>query len=216
MGTANGWLVTDFLLRWTKPSHLGLGSSTTDAPVAPGFLEDIVVHAEDVARDVSFDNLPVVLHGVASGHYGDPDGGCASDEDVVLAGTGRVCAPRIGTDAVAASGEPAAPKCKLGGSNAGGDNGCPVDAMGENLLSSRAQPTCVAIGNTTDPYTEGSFHCLLMCPCIGQGNDCGEAAHAHCPSTARCERGVLRNRAHGICTYHGSGSETSLEPIIVA
>merc|ERR1712232_93433 len=81
-------------------------------------------------------------------------------------------------------------------------NGCPVDAPTDER--SKAWPICIAKGNTTDPYDAGDFHCLLVCPCDGAtavGVDCGAAAHAHCPGGARCERGDLRHRAHGVCTY---------------
>jgi len=214
--TANGWLVTDFLLRWTKPSHRGFGSTAEATADASDILQDVIVHDEDPTPAASFEDLPVVMHTAVGGHYGDPDAGCASDEDVVFAGTGRVCAPKIDVVDEVLVGEPPAPKCKLGDSNAGRDNGCPLDARGNDLLTSHARPTCVAIGNSTDPYNDRSFHCLLMCPCMGEGNDCGDAAHAHCPGNARCERGALRNRAHGVCTYHGSAPESLVEPIIVA
>ena len=29
-------------------------------------------------------------------HYGNPKHGCRADEDAITAGTGRVCAPRVG------------------------------------------------------------------------------------------------------------------------
>jgi hypothetical protein len=208
---SNGWLVTDFLLRWTKPSHVGFGRSLGDTLQTAEMLEDVTVLAEDDTPPVSFDDLPVVMERRPGGHYGDPDKGCRSDEDVVLAGTGRACAPRIGTSVASKSGEPPAPKCELGEGNAGRSNGCPVDAPIDGLHP-RSRPVCVGHGNTTDPYNEGEFHCLLVCPCIGHGNECGHFSHAHCPHGARCERGDLRNRAHGVCTYHGVEPE---EPIVI-
>jgi len=202
-GAANGWLVTDFLLRWTKPSHAGFGRSAGDSLQTPNVLEDVVVLAEDDTPPMSWDNLPLVMEGAHGGHYGDPDQGCLSDEEVVFAGTGRVCAPKIGTSVAGVAGEPPAPTCKLGDGNAGKSNGCPVDANVDGLHS-RSRPVCVGKGNTTDPYTEGQFHCLLACPCYGHGKECGRAADWHCPHHSRCERGELRNRAHGVCTYHGT------------
>ena len=56
-----------------------------------------------------------------------------------------------------------------------------------------------------NPYRNGDFHCLLVCPCVDDPKEdgkCGPEAHAHCPHGAYCERGELRNRAHGVCTYH--------------
>lgn len=59
---------------------------------------------------------------------------------------------------------------------------------------------CLATGNLNDPYTEGDFHCVLSCPCHGEGADCGTEAHGHCPTGALCYR-ALRLRTHGVCGY---------------
>merc|ERR1712224_446038 len=164
-------------------------------------LEDIVVHdAADVLTSSQWSEEEV-LQNVQGGHYGDPDKGCQSDEDVLLAGTGRVCAPRVAVSADMDSTLPV-PQCKLGHGNAGKGNGCPLDATLVST-SSFSKPTCLAKDNSTDPYNSGSFHCLLMCPCFGESADCGSASHQHCPQGATCERGELRQRAYGVCTYHG-------------
>ena len=140
-------------------------------------------------------------------HYGDPDKGCQVDEDTVLAGTGRVCAPRISSSVEASvDGGLPVPKCKLGGVSHDASNGCPsnrVTTAPDGSQRAAAWPVCLGKGNTTDPYSAGNFHCLLVCPCKTAGTDCGAAAHAHCPGASRCERGELRNRAQGVCTYHG-------------
>lgn len=71
----------------------------------------------------------------------------------------------------------------------------------------QAFPVCLAKSPhaEADPYTNGDFHCLLVCPCVANHasdvNDCGLEAHAHCPYGARCERGELRNRAQGVCVF---------------
>ena len=139
-------------------------------------------------------------------HYGDPARGCLQGEDVLLAGRGRVCAPKIGAKPAAADPSPhhpapPTPHCELGGV-APSRNGCPVDAEVDE--HSQAWPVCLAKGNATDAYMAGQFHCMLVCPCPeGAGADCGEHSHAHCPKGATCQRGELRHRAHGVCTYHG-------------
>ena len=69
----------------------------------------------------------------------------------------------------------------------------------------QAFPVCLAKSPhaETDPYTNGDFHCLLVCPCMeGGGAKCGAESHKHFPSGATCERTELRNRAQGVCTYH--------------
>jgi len=219
--TANGGLVTFFLLQWTKPSHLGLGVSTGDegaeAKLAaraarPLPLQEIELHEDDPTPAADFSSWGRTLEPAAKrGHYGDPDQGCQSDEEVVLAGRGRVCAPKIGASFAAAGDEaqdaaahhptPPTPQCELGGV-APSRNGCPVDAEVDE--HSQAWPVCLAKGNATDAYMAGQFHCMLVCPCPeGAGADCGEHSHAHCPKGATCQRGELRHRAHGVCTYHG-------------
>jgi len=123
----------------------------------------------------------------------------------VPAGTGTVCALRVSTSTDplnATEAQPPRPQCKLGGAAPRLQNGCPTDA-GVTPLS-KAWPICLAKASRhgeANPYLSGDFHCLLVCPCSGHGDDCGVLAHAHCPLGAHCERGELRNRAQGVCTY---------------
>jgi len=198
---SNGGLVSEFLLLWAKSSHIGKGQ-TVGSPVPEGHPVNVTsITTEDGDIAPEYYNLTQVLTPQARGHYGDPDTGCHDDEEVLLAGSGRICAPKIGTTASQDTSEPPTPLCHLGGASYS-PNGCPTDASVKP--HSKAWPTCLAKGNNTDPYNSGSFHCMLVCPCSGIGNSCGAAADAHCPRGARCERGELRNMAHGVCTYHGS------------
>lgn len=221
---SNGQLVTDFLFRWSKTTHLGYGYSSTKhaARGAPAkLLTNITILGEaelgqpitaDRSKTVgeAFAELPTTLENFhwKKAHYGNPADGCRDDEEVVNAGTGQVCAYKVPlhteVEALAApSEEPAAPKCVVGGA-APSLNRCPRDAAVPS--ASKAWPVCVGHGanDEEDPYTQGLFHCLLVCPCtsVDGTNDCGADAHAHCPSGARCELGELRNRAQGVCTYH--------------
>ncbi len=220
--TSNGKLVTDFLFKWTKPEHLGYGY-TRSAHGARGppaaLLEQLsITGVAQIGEPLAAEAAATAQHAFAAlnttlenyhwrkAHYGNPKDGCRSDEEVVSAGTGTVCAPKIETEASANQDEPAAPKCTVGGATPS-SNGCPVDAaVGSH---SKAWPVCVGKGanGEADPYDEGLFHCLLVCPCTSAvehvtGTDCGPSAHAHCPEGARCEMGELRNRAQGVCTYH--------------
>lgn len=221
--TANGGLLTKFLLQWTKPSHAGFGYSEGDNAlrVSSPLTNLRFLGRADPSQNVTaaFAALPTTLKppsleavGGASmaiverrSHYGNPANGCREDEDAVLAGTGRVCARKIST--VAASNgtadAPPEPQCKLGG-GAPHANSCPTDA--EVAPWSKAFPVCIAKSphGEPDPYTNGDFHCLLACPCEGgaHATECSALSHTHCPRGSRCERGELRNRAHGVCTYH--------------
>ena len=214
--------MTDFLLRWAKTSHVGYGRTTDDPigwPPALTLLTDMVIRTDDESVEETRDDADaeamaaleataITADGASShSHYGDPDKGCRVDEDTVLAGTGRVCAPRISSSSSASVDEGLpVPKCKIGGVTRDASNGCPstrATAAADGTQRAAAWPVCLAKGNTTDPYSAGNFHCLLVCPCKTAANDCGAAAHAHCPGKARCERGELRNRAQGVCTYHG-------------
>ena len=100
------------------------------------------------------------------------------------------------------------PRCRLGGA-APHANGCPTDAA--VVKQSKAWPVCLAKSPdaSPDPYGNGHFHCLLVCPCEEGGSDgCGARSHEHCPRGARCQRGELRNVAHGVCTYPHDDEET--------
>lgn len=209
----NGYLVTDFLTRWVKPSHIGKGY-TVGEKLGPGrVLEDVVVLTEDTSPEVDFTDLPQTLVPASQGHYGDPAEGCRDDEDVIFAGTGRVCAPRIGIATPWTGVEPPTPKCKIGGVGPQA-NGCPVDAPILKGDAVRSWPICIAKGNTTDPYSDADFHCLLVCPCSGGDGGCGAEADRHCPGSSRCERGELLNRAHGVCTYHDGRAMPSPEEAV--
>eukprot|EP00930_Biecheleria_cincta_P038079 TRINITY_DN26161_c0_g1_i1.p1 TRINITY_DN26161_c0_g1~~TRINITY_DN26161_c0_g1_i1.p1 ORF type:complete len:567 (+),score=63.89 TRINITY_DN26161_c0_g1_i1:67-1767(+) len=208
-GEDNGGLVTDFLLKFTKLSHIGFGLSDGDQfeeklPAPGDVLTDIRVIAGGAVDDPSLAPEPVwpeqTLKSESKGHYGNPSTGCLQDEDAVPAGTGHTCAPKIGVS-VNNSALPT-PHCKLGGVSPSA-NGCPMDAHVSQ--SSMAWPICLAKGISGDPYSNGEFHCLLVCPCeagkIGSSGECGSHSHSHCPSGARCERGDLRKRDQGVCTY---------------
>jgi len=190
---------------WVVGVGVGVGAGVVEGEVEGE--EEGAVEAEGTAEDAAM--VDGGMQAATRSHYGDPDLGCRADEDTLLAGTGRVCAPRIAIGAppipigAAASVEEErlpVPQCKLGGVHRDAHNGCPMD---HRATARGAWPVCLAKGNVTDPYSAGSFHCLLVCPCKKGGNDCGKASHAHCPGASRCERGELRNRAQGVCTYHG-------------
>jgi len=215
-GKDNGGLVVHFLMKWVKPSHIGRGYSIGEN-LGPGHLLenvtvlDLKLGEEDPSSSASLVQWSTgVLEPAAKGHYGNPTQGCLSDEDAIPVGTGRICAPRIGTKPKAPA-TPPAPKCKLGGVVANPENGCPSDA---NIVNSQAWPICLAKGdNVTDPYSAGSFHCLLVCPCnvgAASSGECGIHSHDHCPAGARCERGELRKRDQGVCTYAFPSSATSI------
>lgn len=214
-GTDNGGLVTEFLLKWKKSSHIGRGYSEGDAMGPANLLQDIAVVASD--QKVSTRSAPAqqqeqALLADSAGHYGNPVKGCLPDEDVIPAGTGHVCAPRIGTKSSESS--PPSPKCKLGGISSL-SNGCPTDA---NITSTKAWPICLAKGNTTGAYDRGEFHCMLVCPCdAGNGNagQCSAEAHAYCPQGAMCERGELRKRDQGVCTYPIQQIGSSISTLVV-
>eukprot|EP00440_Ansanella_granifera_P039911 gb/GFBE01043287.1/.p1 GENE.gb/GFBE01043287.1/~~gb/GFBE01043287.1/.p1 ORF type:complete len:577 (+),score=93.70 gb/GFBE01043287.1/:1-1731(+) len=206
----NGGLVTEFLLKWTRPSHVGGGYSYGEEVQSPHFLENISILEEEdpswlteaAASDANA--APEGKHVLQAGtHYGDPDAGCMHDEEIIRVGSGRACAPRIKAVLSSAADEMPSPMCRIGGS-APFENGCPMDAAAS--ANSLAWPVCLGKANATNAYEQGEFHCLLVCPCPGVGKDCGAAADAHCPGASRCERGVLLNRAHGLCTYHGAAS----------
>lgn len=193
--STNGGLVTEFLFKWTEPSHVGYGNTVGEVGSTAQLLDDVVV-GQDPSPMASFDAFDQSLAQAAAGHYGDPDMGCLSDEEVVLVGGGRICAPKIKST----PGESGVhrPQCLVGGVRPV-INGCPRDAAVE--AESRSWPICLGKANETDAYNTGHFHCLLVCPCT-RGDGCGAEGDAHCPSGATCVRGELRNRAQGVCTYH--------------
>jgi polyhydroxybutyrate depolymerase len=212
--TSNGAYVTDFLLQWAKLTHAGMGGVVGETPLAGAPLTDVRVLNETEAAAArlaeeelsSPARLPSLLTSSAGkkAHYGNPTDGCLDDEDVLLVGSGVACSPKIGSTASTSSEDKLpVPKCTLGGYGVH-KNGCPADA--DVSKGSKAFSVCIAKDNTTDPYTNGNFHCVLGCPCSG-AETCGAAADAHCPSGAVCERGELRNGAYGVCTYKSSNDK---------
>jgi len=211
---ANGQLVTNFLLQWTKPSHIGHGHSKGEI-VGPGQPLANVTIGETIERQVKR-VFPRTLKPKRKGsHYGNPAKGCQSDEDIIQLGSGRTCAPKIGRKNASATSddlslEPPAPACQLGGTWPS-TNGCPKDAKVPFL--SRAWPICLAKGETDDPYVNGEFHCMLVCPCESDAKGgCHKMSHFHCPSGSRCERADLRNRAQGVCTYPNDSEDEQYVP----
>jgi len=220
----NGGLVTEFLLKWTRPSHVGRGYSRGEQVSAPTLLQDLeIVSVEDPPT------LEEALRGaksVASGseeltsppglplHYGDPDIGCLGDEEIIFVGTGRACAPKISVKMDSTTGKPE-PLCKIGGT-APRANGCP----GDFPRGAGTWPVCLGKGNRTDGYGRGDFHCFIVCPCPvvdpEAGKHCGAEADKACPGESQCERGELMNRAHGLCSYHGTPTaEIAVASIVV-
>lgn len=193
--TKNGGLVTYFLLQWTETSHMGFNNKAVGSP-----LEDIeILEEEEQWKPGPFDTFDVTLTASANGHYSNPSSGCLADEEVIPLGDGEVCAPKIGTSSNGNSTDVPEPACILGGVGPS-DNSCPTDAPVNG--DSKAFPLCLAKGHTATPYENSEFHCVLACPCDSvDGDTCGEDANAHCPSGATCQRGELRNRGQGICTY---------------
>lgn len=221
----NGGLVTEFLLKWAKPSHVGGGYSRGDKVRNVSILEDFtIISQQDLPTMLEVPESQSVTHTARSSpqskalddeHYGDPDKGCRDDEDVVVVGSGRACAPRIGNATSDANGSPPEPLCRIGGAGPS-SNGCP--APGQLSDKSQAWPVCLGKSNATDGYDRGEFHCVLQCPCeLVVGDDsklCGPLADAHCPGRSRCERGELRNRACGLCTYSNPDDSQTVPDII--
>jgi len=206
---ANGGLVTMFLLQWTRPTHIGFGRAVGEVRGAGQPLSDVTVLStpeEWPNATTAFAALPTSLHKHSDAstphHYGNPASGCLADEDVIFLGTGRTCSPRkeTKTAAIEGPGSLPEPQCQVGGA-APSANGCPTDAAVSRV--SRAWPVCLAkdLAFQPAPYEAGQFHCVLVCPCAGEGVGCGADADVHCPKGARCERGELRNLAQGVCTF---------------
>lgn len=203
---SNGPLTWWFMNQFAKLSHIG-GGRTAGEPFVNS-TTTLLEHMTFSTNEDSSDDLGFVENQeyMASGHhYGDPATGCLDDEDEIPIGGdgffhGSVCAPRIGTTATSDADVPK-PDCKLGG-NAPFKNGCPTDSARPEKKG--AWPSCLDKGQTTTPYENGEFHCLLVCgPCKIQNStlDCGEDAHSQCPGRAKCVFGELRQVAFGVCAY---------------
>jgi len=197
----NGGLVTEFLLKWTRPPHGGR-SATGESLSNVTILGEEDPPSDETDEEVETTIEPSVEDGF---HYGDPDAGCLPDEEVIRVGTGRACSPKIASD----SSSPPIPQCKIGGVTPS-RNGCPVDVR-RSSPDSTAWPVCLGKSNSTDGYAKGEFHCMLVCPCpSSSGKDCGPAADRHCPGSSRCERGSLMSRTQGLCTYGTTPGEVLL------
>lgn len=197
--TKNGGLVTYFLLQWTETDHQGFGNK-----LQPSLLQNVEI-VEEHHQLSGFDDLEITLNSSSLGHYAHPATGCRAGERVIALADGVVCAPKIDSPSFE-NGIPE-PRCTVGG-ELPQDNGCPRDAPVSP--SSKAFPICLAKGETADPYSNAEFHCVLACPCESADDDsCGAAADAHCPHGATCQRGELRHRGQGVCTFP-SASLTSV------
>lgn len=196
--SVNGPLAWDFMSQWTKPSHVGFGCSDGE----PCHKSSSVAVATAVG-----DAAPPIFEGVAllkqeaRGHYGDPANGCLADEDIIPLAGGHTCAPRI--DSSISPQHELSPQCMFGDVFPIRDNGCPTDA--DVTANSAAWPACVAKGNTIDPYTNGEFHCVLVCgPCNRADPvtaECEGEAHEMCPLGAKCRLGELRAISSGVCSF---------------
>jgi len=109
--SANGGLVSDFLLQWTNPSHVGFNNQAGEEFVEPAIIYDNVTiltteevdaqNEEDIQRtlDSGMPELDIVTDDHRRrAHYGNPNSfrGCRSDEDAIVVGEdGVVCAPRV-------------------------------------------------------------------------------------------------------------------------
>jgi len=199
--TSNGGLVSWFLMKWSKPSHVGFGCVQGEDCSNSQLLEDIEILNDDYEEPNTFADLPVTL--TLGNHYGNPHDGCLDDEDEVMLGEGSSCMPSIAVESTDENGVPV-PSCLIGGASPVADNGCPNDAQVPE--GSKSFPICLARGNTTNPYANGEFHCVLVCPCevSAEGSGCTEESHSHCPSGATCQLGELRHRGQGVCSYSKS------------
>lgn len=195
----NGALIWWFVSQFVKKSHIGKGCSVgkvcANKTTQLQRLEAHAVSSNPAPHD-DFWQLEVK----EPGHYGDPANGCLEDEDIIPLAGGRVCAPRIRSTRIEEQGLPT-PQCKLGGMSPF-QNGCPQDVT--EGAARGAWPTCLAKGNTSTPYENAEFHCMLVCgPCeLRPGSTtCGEIASAKCPGKSKCMFGELRQVNMGVCTY---------------
>jgi len=194
----NGGLVTEFLMKWTRPTFKG-GSGTN-------LLQDVAIVGDELieGRDLSS-----VLTSAPAGHYGHPAHGCLETETIISLADGVVCAPKIGVDLdveqdEASDGLPQA-KCRIGVLNGlAGLSECPYDA--QVAEDSKAFPICMAAGETDTPFENGEFACMLACPCDIEVHEdgtvhCNDDSHSHCQTGAYCKRGETREMSYGVCTF---------------
>lgn len=195
--------MSEFLMKWTKVSHVGYGCVEGESCPDPEFLEDVTLVEDEAPEDLNVDWATTLTKG---SHFGDPKDGCNDDEDVIDLGLGHICSYKVNTVGQENSGVPIA-NCTIGGAAPVESNGCPTDAAVTG--DSKAFPICLAKGHTDDPYTNGEFHCVLACPCgYDEEGGCGEEANTHCPGSSTCQRGELRHRGRGVCTYAKATSLT--------
>lgn len=191
-------------MKWTKVSHVGYGCEEGEPCSEPEFLEDVTLLDDQEAAEPLAATWETTL--TSGSHFGDPKDGCNDDEDIVDLGLGHICSYKVSTVGNEPDGTPRA-NCSIGGAAPVDNNGCPTDAAVSS--GSKAFPICLAKGGSDDPYTNGEFHCVLVCPCdYDDEGGCGQEAHTHCPGASTCQRGELRHRGQGVCTY--SKSITSL------
>jgi poly(3-hydroxybutyrate) depolymerase len=195
--TSNGGLVSEFLLKWSKPGHVGFGAQLGEVR-KPKLIQDVTIQPKR-GRLSAWENVAATVVPTKKGHYGDPAEGCLDDEHEVELGDGKSCMPIIGSSNIS-NGLPV-PDCIIGGVGPVEDNGCPGDA--DVVPGSKAFPLCLARGSSNDPYTNGEFHCVLACPCeqIEDDGSCSPDSHWHCPGSATCQLGELRHRGQGVCVY---------------
>lgn len=193
----NGGLVTEFLLKWTKPTFKG-GSGSN-------LLQDIAIVDEELSE---VPELSSMISPAPVGHYGHPAHGCLEDEKVISLAGGVVCASQIEVDSDIQELEEdlPQPKCNVGVFNGVNsyDTGCPYDAPVNG--HSKAFPVCLAAGETDTPYENGEFACVLACPCEIEVKEdgtvqCNDASHSHCQQGAFCTRGETKNMNFGVCTF---------------
>lgn len=205
----NGGLVTEFLLKWAKPSHVGRGYSAGSIQGPPQLFDAVEILREEPLPSAAdkkphYASSERALTRGPHEHYGDPAGGCLGDEDALHVAAGLICAPRIGSKAPSNRNEPPEPLCKLGLHRELG-NGCPPFVQ-QGHVGPKARPVCLGKDNSTHGYSVGSFHCLLACPCEANAPHCGIEGDLTCPRGASCRRGELRHLAHGVCTFGPSDS----------
>merc|ERR1712216_57459 len=66
----NGGLVTEFLMKWSKPGHIGFGRVQGEELGEGNLLDDITIVEDEDAEE--FERGPSVLTSNGNGHYGNP------------------------------------------------------------------------------------------------------------------------------------------------
>jgi hypothetical protein len=225
--SANGGLVTEFLLQWTKPSHAGFGNSKS-----PLIADNVTVYSEnevdnwmheDIENTLSAD-VPAMNTTTRQPHYGNPNSefGCRNDEDAIEIGeNGVACAPKISSKMEPVECSTDVDCANLDGSYCMNDptktkpyyckgEGLPVPScdLGNFLVRLSGCPTDAAVSTKSKAWPV----------CLGQGIEslpyqdgdfhclltCPYTApnkDDHCPDGATCQHGELRHLAHGVCAF---------------